>query len=127
MQAITQNIRFSALVFVIDISTDIKSRYGGINANGGGNKKLSYRNNIDETRMLIHRLMSEDETRTVHTLVIVFNCRQDSQLYGKIFENDTKSSAYLKKLEEERIAEDLKEKDEEVVDELAAKPNKKRP
>jgi len=125
MQAVTQNIKFNAMVFVVDITNDVNSRFGGIKfKDKGGNKKLSYRNNIDETRMLIHRLMSEDETRSVHTLVIIFNCKKNSELYNDIFANDTKTSVYLKKLEEERKEEDKKDKDpdDEVVDELAAKP-----
>ena len=126
MQAVTQNIKFNALVFVVDITDDIMSRYGGIRyKEKGGNKKLSYRNNIDETRILIHKLMAEEETRSVHTLVIVFNCKQGSKLYKEIFPtdpNEIKSSLYLKKLEEERKEEDKKDPEEEAINALSAKP-----
>lgn len=125
MQAITQNIKFGALIFVVDVTNEIKTKYGGIRQNlgggVGGTKKLSYRNNIDETRLLVHRLMAEDEMRQVHTLAIVLNCRQGSDLYRDVFSTDTKTSVYLKRLEDERKAEDKKEPEEEVVDELAAK------
>lgn len=89
------------MIFVVDITDDIKSIYGGIKfkSTGMSNKKLSYRNSIDETRILIHKLMAEDEMRMVHTLVIIFNVRKGTEIYEKIFESDTKTSTYLKKLE----------------------------
>ena len=72
--------------------------------------------------------MAEDEMRQVHTLAIVFNCRKNSELYNDIFSVDTKTSVYLKELEDKRRAEDKKDPDEVELDELAARPNvKKKP
>ena len=39
MQAITQNIKFNAIIFVIDITNSIKSRYGGIKQKTVGGSK----------------------------------------------------------------------------------------
>ena len=99
MQAITQNVKFSAILIVIDITYEIISRYGGVTSKGigGKGKQLGYTNNIDFARKMIHRLLSEEEMLYVHTVTIVLNCRKDSKLYDEIFERSGKASEFMKK------------------------------
>jgi len=96
MQAITQNISFKAIIFVIDITKEIKTKYGGIKGQNVMNKLTNPQNNIDKARIHIHRLMAEEECRSVHTLAIVFNCRNNSAVYKEIMDSDPKTSLYLK-------------------------------
>jgi hypothetical protein len=36
MQAITQNVKFNAILIVVDITEEISSRYGGVKSKGAG-------------------------------------------------------------------------------------------
>lgn len=117
MQAITQNVKFNAVLIVIDITQEIISRYGGVTSKGvgGKGKQLGYQNNIDFARKMIHRLLSEEEMRYVHTVAIVLNCRRESKLYREIYDDSRAGSEYLDKAEAKAEA---KGEDEETEAEM---------
>lgn len=52
---------------------------------GKGNKSLSQQSSIDVGRKMIHRIMAEEEMSSVHTLAIVLNCRQGTDIYEQIY------------------------------------------
>ena len=60
---------------------------------------------------MIHRLMSEEEMRYVHTVAIVLNCREDSPLHRDIFDENQETSSFINKLDNK--AEDKMGDDEE--------------
>lgn len=101
-----QNVRYNALLFVIDISEDIKSIYGGVNLKdlvGVQNRSISDLTGIDLAKKQIHYLMACDELRHIHTLAICLNCKQSSPLYNQIFSKDKRTSLYIKKLSEKGV------------------------
>ena len=125
MQAITQNVKFNAVLIVIDITQEIISRYGGVTSKGvgGKGKQLGYQNNIDFARKMIHRLLAEEEMRYVHTVAIVLNCRKESKLYKEIYDDSKMASVYLNK--EEMKAEAKGEEDDPEAEKKKLKVSKK--
>lgn len=88
LPAILQAVRFKALIFVVDISDEVDGLEGGINHFHGKNKgQLPPFGHIDKARRMLHRLMAEEEMREVVTVGIVLNCKMDSPIYAKIYEN----------------------------------------
>ena len=74
------------MLFVIDVTDEVESIFGGIKSQpaggaGKGNKGNSAQGQIDIGRKMIHRIMAEEEMSSVHTLAIVLNCKETSQLY----------------------------------------------
>ena len=86
LSAITSNVRFNAVLCVIDISEDVVSVHGGVkvhnNFGNSENRLLSPTSTVDEARKQIHRVMAQDEMCKVHTLAILLNCRRDSPLHA---------------------------------------------
>jgi hypothetical protein len=63
-------------LYVIDISKEVKSVYGGLVLNKAKKNNLfnnSAMTSIDYARRHIHQTMAEEEMRNVHTLAIVLN------------------------------------------------------
>ena len=104
LQAITQNVRFNAILFVINITDEIQSIYGGIRMQTAFNPEvrlLTPQSQIDVARRMIHKIMADDEMSYVHTLAIVLNCIEGSPLYEEIFSRDSQTSEYIKYIEDE--------------------------
>ena len=77
LSAVIQNVKFSVVLYVIDIRHEINGMTGGIIMSEKpqtGFKTLSQHSKMDLARKQLHRIMAEDELREVHTLVIVLNC-----------------------------------------------------
>lgn len=81
MSAIIQGVRFQAIIYVIDVSSEVVSVEGGTRAAAKSKGAAaatpgSTHTQIDHARRQIHQLMCEEELRDVHTLAIVLNCRE---------------------------------------------------
>ena len=56
---------------------------------------------VDIARKQIHQLLAEDEMRYIHTLGIVLNVRQGSELHHQIMEKNTRTSTFIRRLKDE--------------------------
>ena len=72
---------------------------------------------------MIHRLLSEEEMRYVHTVAIVLNCRKESKLYKDIYDTTPGASEYLKS--QEAKAEPRGDEEEEAAQKKEGSKKKK--
>ena len=99
-------MKFSAIIYVIDITEEVSSIQGGIKmgrVNAPGVRELSVQSNICYARKDLARIMAFDELRHIHTVAILLNLRQDSELHNQVFSKSRKEIDYVNNLRQEQI------------------------